>query len=80
MLDLCPHCKAALGWMDELCAQDAAYRSIEVEKIEERQNPEIADKYDYYYVPSYYIDEEKVHEGVASFEIVKRVFDAALER
>ena len=78
MLDTCPYCKAALGWMDELYAQNPEYKSIEIEIIEEVSQAEIANQYDYYYVPTYYVDEEKVHEGAASYEIVKGVFDAAM--
>ena len=75
----CPHCKAALKWMDELYAINPAYKNLEIEIIDEGKHPEIADKYDYYYVPAYYVDGEKLHEGVASTEKIQRVFDAALE-
>ena len=78
VLDTCPYCKAALGWMEELYALDERYKAIPIEIIEEKKNAQIADEYDYYYVPTYYIDEVKVHEGAASFDIVKEVFDTAL--
>ena len=74
----CPHCKAALRWMDELYKENAAYTSIEIENIDENEHPDIAEKYDYYYVPTYYVGSEKLHEGVASLDIVRTVFDAAL--
>ena len=80
MLDTCPYCKAALGWMDELFALDPEYKAIEIEIIEEKRQAEIADKYDYYYVPTYYVDEVKLHEGAATYEIVKSVLDSALNR
>jgi len=75
----CPHCKAALKWMDELFSENAAYKSLEIEMIDERVNPDIADKYDYYYVPTYYVGDAKLHEGVASLEKVRSVFDSAME-
>ena len=31
--------------------------------IEENQHPDIADQYDYYYVPTFYVDCVKVHEA-----------------
>ena len=31
--------------------------------IEETQHPDIADQYDYYYVPTFYVDGVKVHEA-----------------
>ena len=79
MFQSCPYCKEALRFMDELYAQDEAYKTIELEMIDERINPEIADKYDYYYVPTYYVGDKKLHEGAASLESIRRVFDAALE-
>jgi glutaredoxin len=75
----CPYCKAALKWMDELYASNPAYKKLDVEIIDERKNPEISDQYDYTYVPTYYVDGVKLHDGVASLEKIKRVFDAALE-
>jgi len=36
-------------------------------------------KYDYHYVPTYYVDGKKLHEGAASLKKIKRVFDAAME-
>ena len=75
----CPHCKRALGWMDELYAENPAYQSIEIITIDEKVHADIADRYDYYYVPTYYVGDDKLHEGVASLEIIRRVFDAAME-
>ena len=59
--------------------EDPLYKSLAIEKIDENVRPDIAEKYDYYYIPTFYVDGEKLHEGAASLEIVKRVFDAALE-
>ena len=74
----CPHCQRALQWMEELYAENAAYQAIEIEQIDELVYPDIAEKYDYYYVPTFYVEGEKLHEGVASLEKIRRVFDAAL--
>jgi hypothetical protein len=65
--------------MDELKKQDA-YRDVEIEMIEESEEPEIADSYDYYYVPTYYVDGVKEHEGAAEFEEVEAVFRKAVEQ
>ena len=77
-MESCPYCRQALRWMDELIAGNEAYSGIEIEKIDELVYPDIADEYDYYYVPTYYVDGEKLHEGVASPEKLKRVLDAAV--
>jgi len=75
----CPHCKRALGWMEELYKENAAYKAIKVENIDENQYPDLAAKYDYYYVPTFYVGDEKKHEGAASLEIVRDVLDAAMK-
>jgi thiol-disulfide isomerase/thioredoxin len=77
MFDECPYCRKALGFLDEL-KKDEKYNEIEIEKINEKKHPEVAEQYDYYYVPTFYIDEVKVHEGAASFEQIKEVLDKAL--
>jgi thiol-disulfide isomerase/thioredoxin len=59
----CPFCKRAQQYIDELKQEYPEFQAIEIEKIEENEQPEIADRYDYYYVPTFYIDEVKVHEA-----------------
>ena len=43
----CPFCKKALRYIEEL----------------KEEHPELADQYDYYYVPTFYVDGVKVHEA-----------------
>ncbi len=74
----CPFCKKAFAYMDELLQQEP-YKGLQIEKIEETEQPELADQYDYYYVPTFYIDGEKVHEGGIFRDEVKALFDKALE-
>jgi len=75
----CPYCIAAIKWMNDLMKKDEKYRELSITMVDEKAHPEIADKYDYYYVPTYYVGDEKLHEGAASLEKIKAVFDAALE-
>lgn len=74
----CPYCKQALSIMEDLKSKDSKYQDVEVKIIDEELEPEISKQYDYYYVPTYYVDKEKVHEGVPSQEIVTAVFEKAL--
>ena len=74
----CPYCKTARKWMNEILESDVKYSKIPLTIIDEVEEPDLAAKFDYYYVPTYYIDNVKVHEGAATFEIVKKVFDDAL--
>ncbi|MDR3253258.1 MAG: thioredoxin family protein [Tannerella sp.] len=73
----CPFCKKAFAYIDELKKQEA-YKNIEIETIEESEQPEIADTYDYYYVPTFYIEGEKVHEGGIFPNEVEEIFKKAL--
>ena len=77
-LENCLFCKKARAAIDELKKQDR-YKDIEIEMIEESKQPEVADKYDYYYVPTFYIDGRKVHEGGIFPDEVKAVLEQALE-
>ncbi|OPJ59333.1 thioredoxin family protein [Clostridium oryzae] len=79
MMPTCPYCQQAFNWMDELKKENSKFSDVEMKIIDETVHPDIADRYDYYYVPTYYVDGVKVHEGVASKEIVKNVYETALK-
>ncbi|MBE6883652.1 MAG: glutaredoxin [Ruminococcaceae bacterium] len=82
MFEGCPYCRRALGYMRELRESDPRYEKIEIEMIDEKKQPAVADRYDYYFVPTYYKVEgekcEKIHEGAASREDVIRVLESCL--
>jgi len=78
-LKTCPYCKQAFQYINTLLSGDTRYSSLEIEYIDEDERPDISEKYDYYYVPTFYVGDEKMHEGAASLDKVRRVFDAALE-
>lgn len=79
MMKTCPYCRKAFGWMDECKAEHPEYNDIEVTMVDEREQPALANQYDYYYVPTYYIGDEKVHEGAASREIIDEIFAKAYQ-
>ena len=78
-LEHCPFCKRAFQYIEELKAEHPELASIDIETIEESQHPEIADQYDYYYVPTFYLGEDKLFEGHMEKADVKAVLDKALE-
>ncbi len=59
----CPFCKMAFRFIDELKSEHPEFKDIIIETIDELEEPELADTFDYYYVPTFYIDDTKVHEG-----------------
>ena len=75
----CPHCKLALRLQEELLAEHPEWRDIPFQKVDESRAPALADAYDYYYVPTYYVDGRKVHEGHAERADVEKVFRLAVE-
>jgi glutaredoxin len=73
----CPHCVGAMRYEDELRRENPAYRALQIERIDEAEDPKTADEYDYYWVPTYYVDGVKAHEGRNTKADVRKVFDAA---
>ncbi len=74
----CPFCKKALRYIDEVRERVPELRAVEIEMIEETEQPEFADRFDYYYVPTFYVGGEKVHEGGIYAEEVESVLRKAL--
>lgn len=77
-LPSCPHCKLAIRLLDELQKENPEYAKISVKRIDESREKALAESYDYWYVPSFWLGGEKLHEGHAERADVKRVLDAAL--
>ncbi|MBR4446732.1 MAG: thioredoxin family protein [Solobacterium sp.] len=84
-LDDCGYCQKAHQALEELMQENPAYRDIPFVKIEESQNTELADTYDYYAVPSFFDGKKKLFEAhlFMSYEEireeVRRVLDYALQ-
>lgn len=76
--ETCPYCKRALAMMDELKKERPEFEAVQVEIVDENRNKALADSLDYWYVPTYFVDGEKVHEGVPTMEKVRRVYEKAL--
>ena len=62
----------------DLC-RHPEYAKIPFTVINENKNPEIADKYDYYYVPTFFTGDVKMMEGVPTKEAIEKAFAKALE-
>lgn len=78
-LPSCPHCRIAARCIDDLCKEDSRYKDVEIERIDESAQKALAAKYDYWYVPCFYLGQEKLHEGHAEKEDVKAVLERALK-
>ena len=73
----CPHCKKALSLMEEIYKEHPEYKTIPVKKIDETMEPDYAATFDYYYVPTFYVGNAKVHEGVPTKEAIEKVYAEA---
>ncbi|MCL2518624.1 MAG: thioredoxin family protein [Oscillospiraceae bacterium] len=71
----CPYCVAAANWIKELINENPQYAKIEIKTIDEQIEKEFADSYNYYYVPAFFYNGKKLHEGAATKEKIKKVFD-----
>lgn len=75
----CPYCKMAFSIIENLKKTNLKYENIQIKVIDEEREPEIAKQYDYYLVPTFYVDGIKIHEGVPSKSIISKVFEEALK-
>lgn len=75
----CPFCKKALAYIEAVKAEHPELAALDIELIEESEEPAVAEQYDYYYVPTFYIDGEKVHEGGIYPDEVEPLLRKALE-
>lgn len=75
----CPYCKQAMKWMEELFQENPSYKGIDITYIEESEQPQIADSLDYWYVPTYFVDGIKLHEGAATKDKIKVVLEEAIK-
>ena len=80
-LDSCGYCDKAFRALEELYGKKPAYREIPITKIEESREPELADRYDYYAVPTFFVGGEKIFEArlFMSYEDIRAGVEKALE-
>ena len=78
----CPYCRNAQRAVAELREENPAYEDVSLRWIEESEEPEIAEKRDYYRVPTLYLDGGKLYEAhfTHSFAVIKEHFREAFDR
>jgi len=78
ILESCPYCIRARQYLAELQTEDPKYLNIQIDLIDERKERALANSYDYYLVPTFYLGKTKLFEGIMTKNDVKAVLDAAL--
>jgi glutaredoxin len=76
----CPYCLEADKFITELIKENGEYGKINIKVIDEKAEAEFANTFDYYYVPTFYCDGKKLHEGASDKNKIKKVLDYALEQ
>lgn len=85
-LEDCPYCHYAKRAVGELMEENPAYSEIQIDWIEESEQPEISVQYDYYYVPTIFYGGQKIYEAHPSENYtdckknVKSALDAVLDK
>lgn len=79
-LSYCPYCRRANGYLEELKQENPEYCRVPIRIIDEAHERRIADSYDYWYVPCFFMGDVKLHEGAATKADIKEVLDRALEQ
>ena len=74
----CPYCKEALEWQRQLQEQFPELAALDIRLVDEREQADMAEGYDYYYVPCYFVGGVKMHEGAATKEKVEAALRSAL--
>ena len=77
-LENCPYCIRAISYLADLKAQNPEFAALDIEMIEERREKQRADSYDYWYVPTLYVDGKKVHEGALDRAQLEKILRLAL--
>lgn len=81
LLTGCPYCRNGLKAYKELCEEHPGYKNIPVDWIYEDKQPDVADHYDYYYVPTLFIGDKKLYECKPgqSMEMIRENFSQVLQ-
>lgn len=77
IMETCPHCRRAIELMEEIFFEHPEYRDIPLRKIDENAEADYANTFDYYYVPTFFVGDVKVHEGIPSKDDIRKVFEEA---
>ena len=76
-LKFCPYCNEAKTYIEELLKEER-YKDIQINMIDEAKNRALADSYDYYLVPTFFLGRRKLFEGAMEKEDVRNVLEEIL--
>ena len=59
----CPYCRQAEELLSSLLAERPEFGRVEIRRVNENAEAALAEQYDYWYVPSFFLGEEKLYEA-----------------
>lgn len=80
-LEDCPYCHNARRALKDLEQENPCFATVPIQWVEESRRPDLAEQYDYYYVPTVFCDGKKLYEAHPgeSYEDCRQNLQAALE-
>lgn len=81
ILENCPYCKEARRILNDLLQEEKYAKfneCVNFQLIDEAKDTKLAESYDYYYVPTFYLDEVKLIEGATDTEQIRAFLDKAV--
>jgi glutaredoxin len=78
-LNYCGYCRRAEQLIEAAICSHPEFTAIEIEYVDEAREHERAHRHDYYYVPTFYVGQEKLHEGPVTDADIDRILRCALE-
>ena len=75
----CPYCRQAFRYQEEIFQEHPEYKDVPLRLIDEKKAPQVADGYDYWYVPTYFLGDEKLCEGAKDKSTIEKAFQRAFE-
>ena len=78
-LKYCGYCRRALQLIEAVQAGHAELSQVPIHIIDEGEQRELARQYDYFFVPTFYIDGVKIHEGPVDQDRVLAILRQALK-
>ncbi len=75
----CPYCEKARRFIRSVLDEHPEYREVKVVEIDEIEQYELADTFDYFYVPCFFLEGENLFEGDPTREDILNAFKSAYE-
>ncbi|MFI3318667.1 MAG: thioredoxin [Rikenellaceae bacterium] len=70
----------ALAYIEQIKREREDLAGVEIELVDELKEAARADRYDYYYVPTFYLGDEKLSEGTVTMSKVLEILERSKQQ